>query len=114
MFGDILRELRLDQKMTQEELSSKLGVSRVVLSKYETGDNEPDFAFLVRVSDYFNVSTDYLLGKTKISTPNSSLRDLECSVVNSKRLNEIISKFKEDEKYIEFVHYILSKVDKIK
>lgn len=114
MFGDILRELRLDNKMTQEELSSKLGVSRVVLSKYETGDNEPDFAFLVRVSDYFNVSTDYLLGKTKISASNDVLRNLEHSLENNKKLNEILSKFEEDEKFIDLVHLILNKIDKLK
>lgn len=114
MFSDILRELRLDNKMTQEELSSILCVSRAVLSRYEVGDNEPDFDFLIRVSDYFNVSTDYLLGKTKISTPNNVLRSLECSSDNIKKLNEIMSKFHEDETYIEFIHSILNKIEKLK
>jgi transcriptional regulator with XRE-family HTH domain len=61
IFGDILKELRLDAGLTQEDLALKLNITRAVLSKYELNINEPSLEFLSIVSDFFNVSVDYLL-----------------------------------------------------
>lgn len=65
MFGERLKELREDSKMTQETLGSFLKVSRQTISGYELGSNEPSFENLVKLADLFNVSLDYLLGRTK-------------------------------------------------
>jgi transcriptional regulator with XRE-family HTH domain len=66
MFGDRLRELREDKNMTQDDLASILNVSRQTISGYEKGVNEPNIENLVRMAEIFNVSLDYLLGRTKI------------------------------------------------
>jgi len=55
--------------MSQLELAEKLGVSQQTVSKYEKGTREPDNATLVRLSEIFNCSIDYLLGRTDIKNP---------------------------------------------
>ncbi len=61
-FGDNLKKLRKGRGMTQSELGSKIGFSRAVIGKYETGLGYPFFDVLIRIAQYFGVSTDYLLG----------------------------------------------------
>jgi len=56
--------------MSREELASKVEVSYSTIAKYESGTREPDFSTLDKLSSYFDVDTDYLLGRTE--TPNSS------------------------------------------
>ena len=64
-----LRILRESAGMTQREVSKSLNISRTTYTKYETGDREPDFHALQRLADYFNVSTDFLLGRTDNPEP---------------------------------------------
>ncbi len=63
LFGKNLRTLRLSEKMSQDELGKKLGVCNQTVSFWEIGKREPDLDTLVKIADYFQVSTDYLLGK---------------------------------------------------
>ena len=68
-----LKMLRLSHKLTQQEVANILGVDRTTYVKYETGKSEPTFETLVRLADYFDVSTDYLLGTSSApSRPSSS------------------------------------------
>ena len=60
-----LKELRKDRKETQEDIANMLGVDRTTYSKYESGASEPSFEILLKLSQIFNVSTDYLLGRTE-------------------------------------------------
>lgn len=60
--GSRIRDLRTKKKMTQEELGKIIGVSKVSVSGYENDTRQPDNAALVKIAEYFNVSTDYLLG----------------------------------------------------
>lgn len=68
LFEDRLRALRQDKDLTQEKLSKKLNIDRKTLSNYETGYRTPSIYLVVKMADYFNVSTDYLLGRTDIQT----------------------------------------------
>jgi transcriptional regulator with XRE-family HTH domain len=61
-FGEILKKLRKGSGMTQSELGNQVGLSKAVISKYETGLGYPSFDVLIRISQFFGVSTDYLLG----------------------------------------------------
>ena len=61
-FGEILKNLRKGRGMTQSELGAKIGLSKAVISKYETGLGYPSFDVLIRIAQYFGVSTDYMLG----------------------------------------------------
>lgn len=58
-----IAELRKKANITQEKFSSIIGVARSTLAMYETNKSEPDFKILQKIADYFNVSTDYLLGR---------------------------------------------------
>jgi transcriptional regulator with XRE-family HTH domain len=63
MFHFRLQSLREDNDLTQEELSKILSINRSTLANYEAGTREPNFALLIKIADYFNVSLDYLLGR---------------------------------------------------
>lgn len=75
-FQNILKELRVSKGITQVQLAKQLGISRSTVGMYENGSREPDFETLELIADYFNVDTDYLLGRTNKTTyipvPNSS------------------------------------------
>lgn len=59
-----LKKLRISNNETQNDLANFLGVSRTTYLKYENGLHEPSFETLTKLADHFNVSVDYLLGKT--------------------------------------------------
>ena len=69
-FGEKIKQLRLENKWTQEDVCTKLNISSGALSRYETGMYEPKSLDLVKdFANLFNVSTDYLLGKSDIRNP---------------------------------------------
>ena len=59
-----IRELREDNDLTQREVAEMLGMSQTGYSKYETGTNDIPIAILIKLADFYNVSVDYLLGRT--------------------------------------------------
>ena len=61
-FGNTLKTLRLRENMTHAQLAQKLGLTKSVISAYETGLRLPSYDVLIHVSKIFKVSTDYLLG----------------------------------------------------
>lgn len=67
-FGTRLKELRTASNITQEELAKRIGVSRSAISMYEKGVREPEFDILEKLADFFNVDTDYLIGKSDKTT----------------------------------------------
>lgn len=64
-FPKRLRQLMEDTGTTQEELAAAVGVQRQTISKYASGLNTPDIEKFERIADFFNVSFDYLLGRSK-------------------------------------------------
>lgn len=63
--GKKICKLRKDKNMTQERLASELGISVAAISKWETGNSLPDILMLCSIADFFDVSTDELLGRNK-------------------------------------------------
>lgn len=61
-FGNTLKTLRLKENMTQAQLAQKLGLTKSVISAYETGLRLPSYDILIHIAQIYNVSTDYLLG----------------------------------------------------
>lgn len=59
-----LKQLRESNKITQLKLALDLGTNQNTISRYETGEREADYATLIKIADYFNVSLDYLLYRT--------------------------------------------------
>lgn len=63
-FGNILKKLRQDNNMTQDELAKKIDTSRSNIANYENGKNMPSVDILEKLSKLFDCTTDYLLGKS--------------------------------------------------
>lgn len=63
-FGRKLKELRMSAKLTQAQLGELIGVTKSVISFYELQERSPSPDVLVKLSQVFHVSTDYLLGLT--------------------------------------------------
>jgi transcriptional regulator with XRE-family HTH domain len=74
-----LRSLREERKLSQQRIAMDLQISQASISKYELGSAEPDIGTILRLTEYFNVSTDYLLGVSELRLPlkKSDLTDLE-------------------------------------
>ena len=63
MIGDKLKQLREQRDYSQGYVADTLGISRVNYNRYENNNREPDGETLKRIADFFNVSTDELLGR---------------------------------------------------
>ena len=75
-FDEKIIELRKSKGLSQDELGNAIGVSRQTISKWETGQNYPDFQRLVLLSDYFGMSLDTLV------------KDINVEEIREKNLSE--------------------------
>jgi len=64
MIGERIKSLREEKKITQQELAQYLGVSQKTISNYEKEERSPDPETLRKIADYFDVTVDYLLGRS--------------------------------------------------
>ncbi|QEK12756.1 helix-turn-helix transcriptional regulator [Crassaminicella thermophila] len=80
-FGDRLKELRIENNMTQEELAKKFNTGKASISHYESNRRMPDASTIEKFADFFNVSVDYILGRTNnkeiISHENSNTNNVQ-------------------------------------
>ncbi|EAC7181177.1 XRE family transcriptional regulator [Listeria monocytogenes] len=95
MFGNKLKILRSKANKTQEDIANILGVSRAAYSHIENGRNEPDMETIVKLANYFDVSTDYLLGRDKFDNSDLLATHIECNLTEEERT--------ELEKYLRFI-----------
>lgn len=65
MYFQRIRDLREDADLSQREIAAYLGIQQTVYSRYERGFQTIPLEHLIRLADYYNVSTDYLLGRTR-------------------------------------------------
>ena len=63
--GGKLKELRLNAGLTQEELATKLGLSRVNYTRYENGKVRPDYEIIIKLADFYDISLDELFDRKK-------------------------------------------------
>ena len=77
-FHQRLRDLIEENDITQKKLAADLNIAASTVSSYVQGVREPDFSLLLRLADYFHVSTDYLLGYSSQQTASSSDHELLC------------------------------------
>jgi transcriptional regulator with XRE-family HTH domain len=73
--GEVMADLRREKELGQKELAAKLNLSIGTISNYENGVHHPDLNTLCRIADLFNVTTDYLLGRTGYRCPPEILKD---------------------------------------
>ncbi|MBR2675273.1 MAG: helix-turn-helix transcriptional regulator [Mogibacterium sp.] len=78
-----LRELREARKITQQTVADSIGCSAVAYSRYETGQREPSIDILIKLSDFYGVSVDYIIGRSDPS--DATLSEYELSLVKSSR-----------------------------
>lgn len=83
-FGNNLKTLRLQKKWTQAQLAQKLGITKSVISAYETGLRLPSYDILIHIAKIFNVSTDYLLGLEK-------RREVDLSGLTEEEINALLN-----------------------
>ena len=88
-FGHRLSELRKNADLKQNELAIKLQYAESTISNFETGQRRANEDVIKRIADFFDVSTDYLLGKTDVK---QSVDSLYGDYINGKKLGEVIEK----------------------
>jgi len=64
-----MKDLREDHDKTQQAIAKELNMHRSVYRRYESGERETPAWVVVKLADYYQVSTDYLLGRTDDPTP---------------------------------------------
>lgn len=67
-FAQRVKQLRKNKHLTGEQLGNILGITKTGISYWENGRSVPDNEMLLKLADFFDVSIDYLLGKTDIET----------------------------------------------
>lgn len=79
MIGERIKELRIKNNMTQQDLAQIVGLTSTGVSYWESGKAKPDSTMINKLADYFNVSIDFLYGKNDL---NSELnKDEEMSIL---------------------------------
>ena len=63
MNGTILQKLRTDRKLTQDEMADAMHVTKRTYAAWERGENDVSTDMLCRLADFFEVTTDYILGR---------------------------------------------------
>lgn len=86
-FGNVLKTLRFKANMTQAQLAQKLGLTKSVISAYETGLRLPSYDILIHIAKIYNVSTDYLLGL-------ENKQELDLSGLSQEEINALLNLIK--------------------
>ena len=82
MIADRIKFLREQQKMTQTELSKRLGITRSSVNAWEIGISVPSTQYIVEIAAIFKVSTDYLLGvSATVTLPVADLSEQDVHMV---------------------------------
>ena len=108
MFGDVFKQLRLEKGLSQDKIAEELDVSQPLIAKWESHQSTPAPEMLDYIADYFNISVDYLIGRSKYKNLESDNSELD---------NVLFNKAKEltdDEKktIINVINAIKKEVDK--
>lgn len=73
--GNRLKQLRIEYGILQKDLAEQLQLSQQTISLYESSKRQPDYDTLRTIAEFFNVSTDYILGVTSIKETVNSIVD---------------------------------------
>lgn len=69
MFFQRLKDLREDKDLLQKDIAAMLGISQTVYSRYERGFQSIPVVHLLKLADFYQTSTDYILGRTNVTAP---------------------------------------------
>lgn len=93
MRGDRLRELRTQKNLTHEELAERLSIGVAQIWRYENEKTDPNTKMLTKFAQFFDVSTDYLLGLTDDPKSNLKIDNLttkERQILAAMRRGEVV------------------------
>lgn len=90
-FGDMLSELRKDHNLTQQELGNIIFVTNGTISNYEKNNYIPAVDKVIKLADYFNVTVDYLLGRSACNLSPSVLNE---DIAAGRTLGDFVADFK--------------------
>lgn len=119
-FGERLKDLRKENNLTQEQLANMFFLNKSSVSRYEKDKQMPENDMLQKIADYFEVTIDYLLGRSDIRTPHKD-EHLDANLEKfpkDKTLNDdlidlmirygiIKDKNSVNEKHLEFIQYAI-------
>lgn len=74
-FGQVLKKLRVDKKLSQKELAELMGIKQQSISAYENETSAPSIDWLIKFAQEFNVSIDYLVGYSHVPKNNCFTQD---------------------------------------
>lgn len=74
ILGDRLKSLREEKGISQEDLATALGISRLSVGNYERSIRTPEAETIIKIAKYFGVSSDYLLGLSDVKTADTDLK----------------------------------------
>jgi len=100
-FGNTLKSLRNSRGLSQRQLAKQLNVAPSTLAMYELDKREPDYETLKKIADFFEVSTDYLLGRSDVPNPLDKVAE-ESFTYDLQDLPEEAKKTLED--FIDYIH----------
>ena len=91
-FPRTITQLRKEKNITQKQVAKDLDISQALLSHYEKGIRECSLDFLIKISDYYDVSTDYILGRTTQRYNELTDNNDDLSENRKSTLSQIINK----------------------
>jgi transcriptional regulator with XRE-family HTH domain len=100
LFADRLQDLIKDSGKSIKELSRELNVSEGSLSKYQNDEAEAGITSMASIANYFKVSTDFLLGRTDVKTPDIEPQAIWEKTGLSEKAVDVLIKLKESDPYV--------------
>lgn len=118
--GDRIKQLRLEKNISQKDLAKHFNIARSTLSQYESNLRSPSDEMKLKISEYFNVSLDYLLGKTdKKNFDKNNVTDKINETIKNNKLQTIAAHYDDDdftdsdlEDIKNFIDFVVSKKKK--
>lgn len=112
IFGQRLKNLREEKGVSQRELAEIIGISKGAVYYYESDERAPDIVTLEKLSDYFGVSADYLLGRTNARTQKPKLRSV-CEMVglSDKSVRMLVRLKKENNSRLRIINLLLEQAN---
>ncbi|MCI7657969.1 helix-turn-helix domain-containing protein [Anaerotignum sp.] len=105
-FPQRLRQLRKERGITQTALGRYLHYKHTAVANYESGRNQPSFEDLLKLADYFDVSTDFLLGRSEKPCPSA------CQPSENAMTAELLCLLQQAESFLQSCRIFLEKDEK--
>lgn len=82
ILGERLKKLRMQKEKLQKDIANYLSITTSAYGYYEKGERQPNPEMLLKLAEYFNVTTDYLLGRTDIPN-NDFIKDIDSKITEN-------------------------------